>query len=117
MSSSSEAGLGAVCGEIAEARTGASHADRPSQLSPVSALLYQVATGGLSPANIAAPLRAILKRYENIRVLLGEAIDIDVSNRRVVLSDGEVGYNTLIVAAGVRHHYFGRNDWEELAPG
>jgi NADH dehydrogenase len=48
---------------------------------------------------------------------LGEAIDIDVSNRRVMLSDGEVGYNTLIVAAGVRHHYFGRNDWEELAPG
>ena len=80
-------------------------------------LLYQVATGGLSPANIAAPLRAILKRQENVRVLLGEAIDIDVSNRRVVLSDGEVSYNTLIVAVGVRHHYFGRNDWEELAPG
>ena len=80
-------------------------------------LLYQVATGGLSPANIAAPLRAILKRQENVRVLLGEAIDIDVSNRRVVLSDGEVSYNTLIIAVGVRHHYFGRNDWEELAPG
>jgi NADH dehydrogenase len=80
-------------------------------------LLYQVATGGLSPANIAAPLRAILKRQENIRVLLAEAIDIDVKNRRVVLSDGELGYDSLIVAAGVRHHYFGRNDWEELAPG
>ncbi|MGH7426583.1 MAG: NAD(P)/FAD-dependent oxidoreductase, partial [Candidatus Methylomirabilales bacterium] len=80
-------------------------------------LLYQVATGGLSPANIAAPLRAILKRQENVRVLLGEAIDIDVSNRRVVLSDGEVSYNTLIVAVGVRHHYFGRDEWERLAPG
>jgi len=80
-------------------------------------LLYQVATGTLSPANIAAPLRAILKRQENIRVLLAEAIDIDVSNRRVVLSDGEVGYDTLIVAAGVRHHYFGRDEWERLAPG
>ena len=80
-------------------------------------LLYQVATGTLSPANIAAPLRAILKRQENIRVLLAEAIDIDVSNRRVALSDGEVGYDTLIVAAGVRHHYFGRDEWERLAPG
>jgi len=80
-------------------------------------LLYQVATGTLSPANIAAPLRAILKRQENIRVLLAEVIDIDVSNRRVALSDGEVGYDTLIVAAGVRHHYFGRDEWERLAPG
>ena len=80
-------------------------------------LLYQVATGTLSPANIAAPLRAILKRQENVRVLLGEAIDIDVSNRRVVLSDGELSYDTLIVAAGVRHHYFGRDEWERLAPG
>src|SRR3990170_3657949 len=80
-------------------------------------LLYQVATGGLSPANIAAPLRAILKRQENVRVLLAEAIGIDVSNRRVVLSDGELSYDTLIVAAGVRHHYFGRDEWERLAPG
>lgn len=80
-------------------------------------LLYQVATGGLSPANIAAPLRAILKRQENVRVLLAEAIDIDVSNRLAVLSDGKLGYDTLIVAAGVRHHYFGRDEWEKLAPG
>ena len=80
-------------------------------------LLYQVATGQLSPANIAAPLRAILKRQKNNRVFLAEAIDIDVKNRRVVLSDGEVSYDTLIVAAGVRHHYFGRDEWERLAPG
>lgn len=80
-------------------------------------LLYQVATGQLSPANIAAPLRALLKRQKNNRVFLAEAIDIDVESHRVVLSDGEVGYDTLIVAAGVRHHYFGRDEWEKLAPG
>ncbi|MGH7774925.1 MAG: NAD(P)/FAD-dependent oxidoreductase [Candidatus Binatia bacterium] len=80
-------------------------------------LLYQVATGSLSPANIASPLRMILKQQKNARVLLAEAIDIDVANRRVVLSDGEVGYDTLIVAAGTRHHYFGNDQWEVLAPG
>jgi NADH dehydrogenase len=80
-------------------------------------LLYQVATGGLSPANIAAPLRSILKRQKNVEVLLAEAVAIDVANRRVVLSDGEVRYDTLIVAAGARHHYFNHPEWEKLAPG
>ncbi len=80
-------------------------------------LLYQVATGGLSPANIASPLRAILKRQSNVQVLLAEATDIDVANRRVVLSDGEASYDTLIVAAGARHHYFGNDQWEKFAPG
>ena len=80
-------------------------------------LLYQVATGGLSPANIAAPLRAIIKRQKNVQVLLADAIDIDAANRRVLLSDGMVDYDTLIVAAGVRHHYFGNDRWERLAPG
>ncbi len=80
-------------------------------------LLYQVATGGLSPANIAAPLRRVLSKQGNVRVLLAEAIDIDVINRRVVLSDGEVSYDILIVAAGARHHYFGNEQWEKLAPG
>ena len=80
-------------------------------------LLYQVATGGLSPANIASPLRAILKRQANVQVLLADAIDIDAANRRVVLSDGEVSYDTLIVAAGARHHYFGNDQWEKFAPG
>src|SRR5437016_13191981 len=60
-------------------------------------LLYQVATGGLSPANIASPLRALLRRQKNTRVLLGEAVDVDVANRRLILSDGEVPYDTLIV--------------------
>ncbi len=80
-------------------------------------LLYQVATGGLSPANIAAPLRGVLSKQKNVQVLLAEATDIDVTNRRVALSDGEVSYDTLIVAAGARHHYFGNDQWEKLAPG
>jgi NADH dehydrogenase len=80
-------------------------------------LLYQVATGALSPANIAAPLRAVLKRQKNIEVLLGEVVDIDVANRQLVLSDGRLSYDTLIVAAGARHHYFGHDEWETFAPG
>jgi len=80
-------------------------------------LLYQVATGWLSPANIASTLRAVLKRQKNTRVLLAEAIDIDVHKREVILSDVMIPYNTLIVATGSRHHYFGNDDWETLAPG
>jgi NADH:ubiquinone reductase (H+-translocating) len=80
-------------------------------------LLYEVATGALSPANVAAPLRRVLRHQKNTRVLLAEAIDIEVANRSVVLSDGKVGYDTLIVATGARHHYFGKDQWEELAPG
>ncbi|MGH7186497.1 MAG: NAD(P)/FAD-dependent oxidoreductase, partial [Pseudomonadota bacterium] len=80
-------------------------------------LLYQVATGSLSPANIAAPLRRVLRRQKNARVLLGEAVDIDAANRRVILSDGEVRYDTLIVATGSGHHYFGHDQWEPHAPG
>jgi NADH dehydrogenase len=80
-------------------------------------LLYQVATGWLSPANIASTLRAVLRKQKNARVLLGEAIDIDVAARQVILSDGLVPYDTLIVATGSRHHYFGNEQWEALAPG
>jgi NADH dehydrogenase len=81
-------------------------------------LLYQVATGGLSPADIASPLRGILKRQANARVLLGRVVDIDLDARRVVLEDGgAVEYDVLVVAAGVRHHYFGNDGWERLAPG
>jgi NADH:quinone reductase (non-electrogenic) len=80
-------------------------------------LLYQVATGALSPANIAAPLRAILKRQKNAHVLLAEVTDIDVPGRHVILSDGAISYDTLIVATGVRHHYFGNERWAALAPG
>jgi NADH:quinone reductase (non-electrogenic) len=80
-------------------------------------LLYQVATGALSPANIASPLRNILKRQKNVRVLLAEATDVDAANRRVILSDGVVEYDTLIVATGSSHQYFGHDEWEQFAPG
>lgn len=80
-------------------------------------LLYQVATGWLSPANIASTLRAVLKRQGNVRVILAEAIDIDVDKRQVILGDGILPYDTLIVATGSRHHYFGNDHWEPLAPG
>jgi NADH:ubiquinone reductase (H+-translocating) len=80
-------------------------------------LLYQVATGALSPANIAAPLRAILKRSRNTRVLLEDVTGIDVAGRRVLTASGEFPYDFLVVAAGARHHYFGHDAWESAAPG
>src|SRR5262249_33943690 len=80
-------------------------------------LLYQVATGGLSPANIAAPIRAALRRQKNARVLLAEVTDFDLANRQVILRDGVVPYDSLIVATGARHHYFGHPEWEKDAPG
>ena len=80
-------------------------------------LLYQVATGGLSPGDIASPLRSVLNRYKNIWVLTGEVTDIDPDEKKVVLSDGELTYDTLIVATGVNYNYFGNDEWKELAPG
>jgi NADH dehydrogenase len=80
-------------------------------------LLYQVATGVLSPSNIAGPLRHILKNQKNTCVLLAEATHIDAVNRRVILSDGSVEYDTLVVATGASHQYFGRDEWEQFAPG
>jgi NADH dehydrogenase len=80
-------------------------------------LLYQVATGSLSPANIAEPLRNILKRQTNTRVLLAEATRIDAPNRRVILSDGSIEYDSLIIAAGSSHQYFGHEEWGKFAPG
>jgi NADH dehydrogenase len=80
-------------------------------------LLYQVATGGLSPGDIAAPLRSVLKGNENTRVLLGEVVDLDPEGRRVILEESELLYDTLVLAAGVRHHYFGNERWSDRAPG
>jgi NADH:quinone reductase (non-electrogenic) len=80
-------------------------------------LLYQVATGTLSPANIASPLRTVLRRQKNARVMLAEATRIDVANKRVILSDGAIDYDTLIVATGSSHQYFGHDEWEQYAPG
>src|ERR1700683_4939181 len=80
-------------------------------------LLYQVATGTLSPANIASPLRNILKRRKNTQVLLAEATGIDASNRRLILSDGSIEYDTLVISTGSSHQYFGHDEWEEFARG
>jgi NADH dehydrogenase len=81
-------------------------------------LLYQVATGALSPGEIASPLRYVLNRQKNTRVLMGEVVDVDAANRQVVLKDGSrVPYDTLIVATGSTHHYFGHPEWAKLAPG
>lgn len=79
-------------------------------------LLYQVATGGLSPANIASPLRAILKRQPNVHVVMGEVVGFDAAGRTVQLADGEaIPYDSLIVAAGARYNYFGHPEWEARA--
>ena len=80
-------------------------------------LLYQVATGWLSPANIAATLRAILKRHKNTHVLLAEAVGIDVDNRRVLLDSGSLTYDTLIVATGSPSSLLRQSPLGTLRPG
>jgi NADH:ubiquinone reductase (H+-translocating) len=81
-------------------------------------LLYQVATGGLSPGEIAQPLRSIFRKRLNTTVLLGEAVGLDVEKRQVLMSDGgPIAYDTLIVATGARFSYFGHDDWARNAPG
>ncbi|MFQ6045545.1 MAG: NAD(P)/FAD-dependent oxidoreductase [Gemmatimonadales bacterium] len=82
-------------------------------------LLDQVATAAVSPGDITAPIRWILRRQKNVRVLLGEVRGIDVRRRlvRLDVEPGEVEYDFLIVAAGARHSYFGHPEWESLAPG
>ena len=81
-------------------------------------LLYQVATGALSPGEIAQPLRSVFRKQRNTTVLLGEAVRIDPDAREVVLSDGgPIPYDTLIVATGARHSYFGHDEWASFAPG
>jgi NADH:ubiquinone reductase (H+-translocating) len=79
-------------------------------------LLYQVATAGLSPAQIASPIRAILRRAANVRVIMGEVSSIDKESRTAMVEDREVPYDHLIVATGARHSYFGHDDWESVAP-
>ncbi len=81
-------------------------------------LLYQVATGSLSPADIASPLRGVLKGQKNVQVLMDEAIDIDPDQQKVVLKDHPpISYDWLVVATGVSHHYFGNDHWSKIAPG
>src|SRR6266853_753529 len=81
-------------------------------------LLYQVATGSLSPGEIAAPLRSLLRKHRDTFVLLDQATGLDPENRRVILASGAtVPYTDLIVATGSRNHYFGNDDWRTVAPG
>lgn len=79
-------------------------------------LLYQVATGELSPANISSPLRAIVRRQKNCEVLLAEVTGLDVAGKKLILRDGTLNYDTLIVAAGARDSYFGHDEWMMHAP-
>ncbi len=80
-------------------------------------LLYQVATAALSPADIAAPIRSVVRRLKNVQVRLGEVTSVDLQQGTVVLGDERVAYDWLILAAGARHAYFGNDDWESRAPG
>src|SRR5216684_6210992 len=80
-------------------------------------LLYQVATAGLSPAQIASPIRAILRKAANVRVMLGKVSGVDKRRRTVTVEEREIPYDYLVLATGARHSYFGRNEWEGAAPG
>jgi len=81
-------------------------------------LLYQVATAGLSPADISAPIRWVLRRYRNVEVLLAEVIGFDLDAHQVRIGDGyELAYDYLVIAAGASHAYFGHEEWETVAPG
>src|SRR6059058_166393 len=80
-------------------------------------LLYQVATAALSPADIAAPVRAVLSKSKNVEVILAEVQSVDVDAKKIKTTDTEIGYDFLILATGARHSYFGHNEWEKLAPG
>jgi NADH dehydrogenase len=80
-------------------------------------LLYQVATAGLSPADIAMPIRALFRGRRKVRVLMGEVTAIDAESRAVQMGEHRIAYDVLIAATGVRHAYFGHDDWEPFAPG
>src|SRR5204863_2434426 len=80
-------------------------------------LLYQVATAGISPADICAPIRSILRKQKNADVVLGEVTGVDVEARLVLMHDQSVPYDYLILATGARDSYFGHNDWAQFAPG
>src|SRR5690606_5788207 len=81
-------------------------------------LLYQVATAALSPANIAVPVREVLRRHDNIRVVMGEVTAVDPDQRLVRLANGrEISYDRLVIATGSEYHYFGHDEWAEFAPG
>ena len=80
-------------------------------------LLYQVATGGLSPGDISSPLRAVLNRFKNVHVMCDEMVDLDPFNKTVICKNDRIQYDSLIIATGVCHSYFGNPDWAKQAPG
>jgi NADH dehydrogenase len=80
-------------------------------------LLYQVATAALNPSDIAFPIRTVVRKQQNVSVILAEVTGIDVPGKRVLLADGELAYDYLILAAGATHSYFGHDDWARRAPG
>jgi NADH dehydrogenase len=80
-------------------------------------LLYQIATGGLSPADIASPLRGVFGRQKNVRVILGEVTDFDLDLHTVMLKNDTIEYDSLIIAAGTENNFFGNDKWEDCAPG
>ena len=80
-------------------------------------LLYQVATASLSPADISAPIRSVLRGQENCEVLLAAVTGVDLANRRLILENGRVPYDYLVLAAGATHAYFGHDEWAAIAPG
>src|SRR5260370_11736171 len=80
-------------------------------------LLYQVATAGLSPGEIASPIRSILSRHKNVEVLMAEVDGFDLERRLVETPELQIPYDYLIVAAGSSHAYFGHDEWELFAPG
>jgi len=80
-------------------------------------LLYQVATGMLSPSDVASPFRYVLRRQQNTEVLMAEVKGFDVDAQTLELTDGQLSYDSLVIATGSLHHYFGRNEWAAFAPG
>ena len=80
-------------------------------------LLYQVATAGLSPSDIATPIRALFRDQSNIRIMLGEVVGVDKTNRKVLMKNGVIDYDYLVLATGARHSYFGKDEWAAFAPG
>ncbi|HKO02247.1 MAG TPA: FAD-dependent oxidoreductase, partial [Thermoanaerobaculia bacterium] len=80
-------------------------------------LLYQVATAALNPSDIAVPIRSIVRKQKNVSVLLGEATAVDVDKKLVIMYDGQLAYDFLILATGATHSYFGHAEWERDAPG
>ncbi|MEZ5392063.1 MAG: NAD(P)/FAD-dependent oxidoreductase [Bryobacterales bacterium] len=79
-------------------------------------LLYQVATAGLSPGDIAYPIRAVLSKYRMTRTLLADVVAIDPDRKKVLLHDDELDYDYLVLATGAKYSYFGKDDWEKIAP-